>query len=379
VEHAITPAWSVKLEYNYTGFGGETVATPPGLVQPVPPANLFLLTPSGTTHVTQNFQEVSLGLNYKFGTAPWAQWVPVPTAFSAGAPVTVASGWEFQLGARDWVSTGRFQKNSGSTSNAGTSNILNSRLTYDTTANSAELFGRVEAPQNIFLKGNVGAGWLSSGQLNDEDWALPFGVAVVPYSNTTSSVSGDLNYATIDLGYDVFRGVGYKLGGFVGYNYYAENKSAYGCTQIANGFSDCVPPIENSVLGITEKDTWNSLRVGLNGTVMVTDRLNVEADVAYLPYVAFKGTDDHLLRDLTIQESGTGMGLQIESILSYLITDQLSVGIGGRYWAMWATKDAVANYGDCSCQVTQPARTDRFGAFVQLNYTGLSSLFGGFN
>ena len=83
--------------------------------------------------------------------------------------------------------------------------------------------------------------------------------------------------------------------------------------------------------------------------------------------------------DLTIQESGTGMGLQIESILSYLITDQLSVGIGGRYWAMWATKDAVADYGDCSCQVTQPARTDRFGAFVQLNYTGLSSLFEGFN
>ena len=150
--------------------------------------------------------------------------------------------------------------------------------------------------------------------------------------------------------------------------------------QIANPFSDCVPPIENSVLVITENDTWNSLRVGLNGNIMVTDRLKVEADVAYLPYVAFKGTDDHLERDLTIQESGTGMGLQLESILSYSITDQLSIGVGGRYWAMWAAKNAIADEdgAPCPCQ-TQPARTDRFGVFVQLDYAGLGSLFGAFN
>ena len=380
VEHAITPAWSVKLEYSYAGFGGETAATPPGLAQPVPAVNLYFLTSSSATRISQNFQEVSLGLNYKFGTAaPSALWTSAPAIFSAGAPVPVsAAGWEFELGARDWVSNGRFQKDLGSTPDPGTSNILNSRLTYNTTANSAELFGRVEAPQNIFVKGNFGAGWISSGQLNDEDWVI-FG-GTVPYSNTTSAVSGDLSYATGDIGYDVLRGIGYRLGAFVGYNYYTENKSANGCVQIANPFSDCVPPIENSVLVITENNTWNSLRVGLNGSIMVTERLKVEEDVAYLPYVAFKGTDDHLERDLTIQESGTGMGLQLESILSYSITDQLSIGVGGRYWAMWAAKNAIADEdgAPCPCQ-TQPARTDRFGVFVQLDYTGLGSLFGAFN
>ena len=381
VEHAITPAWSVKLEYNYAGFGGEAVATPPGIIQPAPPALLYFLTSPSTTHVTQNFQEVSLGLNYKFGVAPSTQWGSASMAVLPGAPVPViAAGWEFELGARDWVSSGRFQKDLGSTTDPGTSTTLNSRLTYDTTANSAELFGRIEAPQNIFLKGNIGAGWISSGQLNDEDWGLPFGITVVPYSNTTSSVSGDISYATGDVGYDFFRGIGYRLGAFVGYNYYTENKSANGCVQIANPFSDCVPPIENSVLVITENDTWNSLRVGLNGNIMVTDRLKVEADVAYLPYVAFKGTDDHLLRALTIPESGNGMGLQLESILSYFVTDQLSVGVGGRYWAMWTTNNAIVdpNGSPCPCQ-TQPAKTDRFGVFVQLDYTGLGSLFGRFN
>jgi len=314
--------------------------------------------------------------------APSAQWGSTLAALPPDGPFPVmAAAWEFELGARDWVSTGRFQKDLGSTTNPGMSNILASRLTYDTTANSLELFGRIEAPQNVFVKGNIGAGWISSGHLNDEDW-LAFG-GLVAYSNTTASVSGDVDYATVDVGYDFFRGVGYKLGAFVGYNYYAENKSAYNCTQIANPFSDCFPASpDGSSLSITEDDTWNSLRVGLNGNIMVTDRLKLEGDVAYLPYVAFKGTDDHLQRDppFVSPESGTGRGLQLESILSYLITDQLSVGVGGRYWAMWTANNAITEFAGTPCPcLTEPAKTDRFGAFVQLNYTGLGSLFGGIN
>jgi len=256
-------------------------------------------------------------------------------------------------------------------------NVLNSRLTYDATANSGELFGRIESPQNVFVKGNIGVGSLLSGQLNDEDWAI-FG-GTVAYSNTVSSVQGDMDYATVDLGYDVFRGYGYKLGAFVGYNYYKENKSAYGCTQIANPLSDCAPAIPGSVLSITEDDTWQSLRLGVNGEIMITDRVKLGADVAYLPYVQFNGTDDHVLRALTIQEAGTGTGVQLESILSYLITDQFSLGVGGRYWSMWTTKDAIADFAGapCPCQ-TQPARTERYGVFVQADYLGIGSLLEGF-
>jgi hypothetical protein len=149
------------------------------------------------------------------------------------------------------------------------------------------LFGRLEAPQNVFVKGNLGIGSILKGQLNDEDWVLN---GTVPYSNTISSVLGEIKYATVDAGYDFFRGAGYKFGAFVGYNYYNENKSASGCTQIANQLSDCVPPIDSSVLVITENDTWNSLRVGISGDIMVTDRFKLGADVAYLPFVQFNGT-----------------------------------------------------------------------------------------
>jgi hypothetical protein len=274
VEHAITPAWSVKLEYDYAGFGGESVATPQGLVQPAPPIPLYFLTPAGTTRVTHNFQEANLGLNYKFGTNPSALWGPASPVFPPKRNVLlVLSGWDVDVGVRDWYSSGKFQKDLGSTTNPALANILNSRLTYNTTANSGELFGRIEAPQNVFVKGNLGIGSILNGQLNDEDWVL-FG-GTVPYSNTTSSVKGEIAYATVDLGYDFFRGAGYKLGAFVGYNYFKENKSAYGCTQIANQLSDCVPSIDSSILVITENDKWNSLRVGVGGDIMVTNRVKL--------------------------------------------------------------------------------------------------------
>jgi hypothetical protein len=102
---------------------------------------------------------------------------------------------------------------------------------------------------------------------------------------------------------------------------------------------------------------------------MIADRFKLGADVAYLPYVTFNGTDNHVLRDLISPESGTGRGVQLEGILSYLVTDQFSLGVGGRYWAMWTTKDAITEFGGapCPCQ-TLPAKTDRYGVFIQAAY-----------
>ena len=206
--------------------------------------------------------------------------------------------------------------------------------------------------------------------MHDEDWVI-FN-ATVPYSNTLSNpVKGDLGYATLDFGYALFHGPSAKVGGFVGYNYFKENKSAYGCVQIANANSDCVPSLPNSTLGITENDRWDSLRLGLNGVVTLMDRLTLTADAAYLPWVAFRGTDNHLLRtdvsDTVSPETGTGKGVQLEAILAYSLNN-FSIGAGGRYWAMWATSASTDIFGTgCPCQ-TLPSKTERYGAFVQASY-----------
>jgi len=58
IEHAITPAWSVKLEYDFLAFGSDSVASPYGVA----------------TNVKQQLHEVKLGLNYKWGMDPWGHW-----------------------------------------------------------------------------------------------------------------------------------------------------------------------------------------------------------------------------------------------------------------------------------------------------------------
>ena len=141
-----------------------------------------------------------------------------------------------------------------------------SRLTYDKlNAQSGEIFGRVDTPINVFVKGFVGSGSIKSGRMNDEDWGFDKNLApvFVGYTNTLSDpVKGPISYFTGDLGYDLQRGPGYKAGPFVGYNYFKETASAFNCQQMANAASGiCSPAFPLGSLAITETARWQSLRV----------------------------------------------------------------------------------------------------------------------
>lgn len=366
VEKALTPAWSVKVEYDYANFGDLAASTPGSFVLQMPFA---FSTPGGNTSISQSQQTFKLGLNYKIGEDLNARWEPSASDYrlrGATDPGYIPDA-EIEVGGRVWYSSGRFRKDLGATVDQSQQQLI-SRLSYESTAASGELFGRLDTSTNIFLKGFVGGGKLLSGNMHDEDWLL---FAGIPYSNTLSTVKGDLAYGTFDVGYSVFRGPSANVGGFIGYNYFRENKQAFGCVQIANSNSDCVPAIPNSILGITEDNTWNSMRIGVNSVLKLTDRLTLTSDAAYLPFVTFTGTDNHLLRtdvsNTVSSETGAGRGVQLEAILSYAIARQFSVGAGGRYWAMWAPGSSDTFSQGCPCQ-TLPVRTERFGAFVQASY-----------
>jgi opacity protein-like surface antigen len=371
VEQAVAPALSVKLEYDYANFGSTPVATPQGIVLAT---NTFAITPAGTANASLATHQVKLGLNMKLGGDAYARWDGLSDYHLRGAlrPTDdVAPLGEIEVGGRVWYSSGRFQKDLGSTTQFQYQGALNSRLTYQSTAASAELFGRLDGTSNVFLKGFAGGGKLLNGKMNDEDW-IPF--QGVPYSNTVSDpVKGNIGYATIDVGYNIVRGSDVKVGGFVGYNFYRDDKLAYGCVQLA-GAPICNPAIDNTTLVIGEDNRWHSLRVGLNGVITLADGLKLTADAAYLPYAAFTGVDNHVLRTLNgtslSPESGSGQGVQLEAILSYAVSRSFSVGAGGRYWAMWANNsDAKTNYFGlpCPCQ-TLPVRAERYGGFIEASY-----------
>ena len=108
------------------------------------------------------------------------------------------------------------------------------------------------------------------------------------------------------------------------------------------------------------------------------DRLWISGDVAYLPYAHFSGLDTHLLRQPVafFPQDGARRGVQAEVLLSYRVTEALTVGVGGRYWAMRTTGGSQSCHGGCgesAVATSEPpgpftANTGRYGMFVALDY-----------
>ncbi|MGL3104417.1 outer membrane beta-barrel protein [Bradyrhizobium sp. BR 1432] len=351
VEQAFTPAWSVNVEYDYLHFGGPRVATA-STVQ-FPP---FAILPANTTSLTSNYHIGKIGLNYHFGADPEAaQWSDAPLyAKSAGSvpPISYAPGWSFEGGSRLWLSRGQFQWDHSAVPYGWPKDpsVLVSRLTYHGLDGfSGELFGRVDSPWSVFLKSNLGIGRFDKGKMNDEDWLPHKGRS---YQDTLSGQSnGRFAYYAADVGYDFLRGTDYKVGGFLGWTYYGQSSDTSGCVEFANPRNRCLKPGDNRIVG-SEDTQWNAPRIGLSAETMLTERWRLSADVAYLPWTGFKGRDYHLLRPKTTfdEQRGNGGGeVQIEGVLSYFLTQNISVGVGGRYWAMWTKKrgDSLCSSHGC--------------------------------
>ncbi len=256
--------------------------------------------------------------------------------------------------------------------------LLVSRLTYGNMQSySAEAYGRFDLNTGWFLKGLIGGGGFRGGNLKDED----FPPGITPYSATLSVINNSFPaYATLDIGYNLVRGGDFRVGAFVGYNYMRQVVGALGCGQVGyNPFICGFVPVPATIKVITQDNSWNSMRLGLDGTFDITKRLRFGVDAAWLPLVALGGTDFHWLRidqlpgDFNggIPEDGNGWGYQLEGLLSYQLTDSISVGIGGRYWhAQTQGLTHFEGHVHDVPAVAQPVdwKTDNIGAFVQ---TGL--------
>ena len=335
VERAVSPRWTVKAEYDFLSFD-QSLTAPASRFQTAPPGPAMAGTPAAGTDASHDIHQFKVGMNYKLGAAQDANFAPREASLPTAPGTTLTAGVRYVYG---W---GQFHKDLGIQGRGLTS--LASRLTYDNEPiNGAEAFARLDTSFGLMVKGLIGGG-TGDGTLNDEDWNIAFPAADVAYSNTLSDVDNDIGYGLIDVGYAVWRGPGYSVAPFVGYSQFRQDMTGLGCRQIANRFSDCATPIPTNVRGITEDDAWQAVRLGVAGEAAIAQRVTLAADAAYLPYVKFKGTDDHLLRNLVSPEDGEGMGVQLEAMLSYAVTDALSLGVGGRYWSMWTTHGDV-NFG----------------------------------
>lgn len=367
VEAGLTDRLSLKVEYLRVQFG-DTAA------HQVSSNFVSGFTPPSPQNFTQSMKlsanMVRLGLNYRFGAvdSPAAAGGAWQNASATPFLPATPPDWQFDAGTRVWFSSGKIGAPQPLLFFAPEPSKLISRLTYtDLNAYSGETFLRADHASGIFIKGFVGAGGITRGNLIDEDFP-GFGGA---YSNTDSRASGHLGYATIDLGYTLLKTPAAKLGAFVGYNYYTQHLNSFGCNQAA-GDTTCAP-FDPNFEGISEDDHFNSVRLGLASEFWLTDRIKFSAEAAYLPWTEFGGQDDHNFREILFPETAsTGNGVMLESILSYAMTSNWNIGAGGRYWA-WNTHTGADWFDGLGLPPpTQPqlARfsTERYGFFLQTDY-----------
>src|SRR5262249_12542234 len=133
-----------------------------------------------------------------------------------------------------------------------------STLEYDDMwANSGELYARKALGEKWWIKGNAGLGRINTGTFTDQDFIILSGSLY--YAETVSGMDGKLNYATVDLGREVWRRDSDVLSVFVGYQHWNEHVTAYGFTRttgIGGSFDNNSPVVANDL-------TWKSLRLGL--------------------------------------------------------------------------------------------------------------------
>ena len=363
-ETPVADRLSLKAEYQYVNFGKSGATVTGNNLAPFFPDQVF----THTSDVSANILRVGLNYHFANGTpSPAVADLPVRAPVFDALSLNI-SDWEVEAGSRIWFSSGRIGAPQPLL-NFPTNSTLASRLTFTgLNAASGEVFARADQSSGFFVKGLLGAGGIGRGNLNDEDFP-----AAGAYSNTLSSASGHIAYGTIDAGYSFLKTAVAKLGAFIGYNYYEEDLNTYGCSQLAGAVTcDPTTPFPANFLGISQDGHYKSLRVGLSSQLMLTDRLRLTADVAYLPAVNFTGLDSHNARQLLLPETASrGDGVMIEAVLGYNVTNAWNVGIGGRYWA-FNTRDGTTSFNFLGFPpaFVEPARynSERYGMFVQSSY-----------
>lgn len=289
--------------------------------------------------------------------------------------------WHSEIGVRYWYSEGETAWNHNPSLADPELGNPGSILTYrDMNAQTMEVFFRADHRSGVFVKGFVGAGGVLGGSLDDEDYEA----GQIKFSDTFSALhDGNLRYIDLDLGmtlYENRQSHGHlnrnRVGLFVGYLYWNEQVHGFGirCNPDDIGGVFCGPPgslpIPFSTNVITNSVQWNALRLGLAADADLTPKINLNAEIAYLPWAALNNQDSHYLREEfapppNLFMNGKGDGWMAEAAANYQITKQFRIGFGGRYWRLKSDGSILFAGLDTGPMPLNEFYSRRYGAFIQ--------------
>jgi hypothetical protein len=271
-------------------------------------------------------------------------------AHAADAKTLGNSDFSLEIGNRFWIGQMSYD-NKLFTNDTG---LMDSRLRWSdvNTLSNETTFRITHEKSGAFLKGYGGLGANYDGSLDDEDYAYNVDTDYGPFSGKflDTYARGDKDsslYGAVDLGVAVPLPQQWPLhlSGFVGGFAQKQSLLSKGVRCNADDAQNllCGPPgtvvapFDQKSIGF--ETTFYGARVGLEAVFDVTDRLSWRNEAAYIFTGSFKLEDSHYLRTEELGptpnfvDEGNGLdGYQLETELSWALTEKFSLNAGARYW-----------------------------------------------
>lgn len=309
--------------------------------------------------------------------APAQAVKPEPAQVGPGAPA-----WRVEVGLRAVAGTGRTRYDLFDSSGATRVSALDF---HGTSGAGAELAARLTHAERFFATATLGLASRGGGTLRDEDFAIP-GLTSV-YSSTDSALHGGGAWLVMaSAGYDLVQAPAGRIGLVAGIRRASETADAWGCRQTAGNQQICGGTgISGSVKVITAETTWTSALLGVDGALRLGPGLVVAGTAFALPFTAVDGADTHWLRigpqaqgfdfrGPTPMTASGGLGGLLETSLSWLAGERLSLVLGGRFtWIearhglMHFERSAYPVSGQSAVAQVVSLRTERVEGWLGVN------------
>ena len=214
--------------------------------------------------------------------------------------------------------------------------------------------------KKFFLYADYGFNSITSIYLTDKD----FLTTGTEFSKSIhSNGSGDLWYLNLHLGRNLIESKNQKgeIRGFAGYQRRTEEMHATGPASefIYFGFDvTFLDPTGPNQKALTWNYSFNSIKLGIDGKLAITDALQISGLMTYIPYANLNMKDFHHLREGTSAEdaaspflflNGSVNGFNFEGSLDYQLHRNWILSAGYRYWELSSEENKTTFYfGDGS-------------------------------
>jgi len=209
--------------------------------------------------------------------------------------------------------------------------------------------------KNFFLYADYGFNSIASIYLTDKD----FLTTGTEFSKSIhNNGSGDLWYLNLHLGRNLIESKNKKMAirGFTGYQRRTEEMYATGPASefIFFGFDvTFLDPTGPNQKALTWNYSFNSIKLGLDGKLALTDKVEFSGLITYIPYANLNAKDFHHLREGTSLEDagspfvtwdGSGDGFYFAGDISYQSHQNLTLSAGYRYWRLSSEDNKTTFY-----------------------------------